>query len=422
MEGKALYGKIVCDLRKYRGWSLENLSEKLGISKGELSKMERGQRQMPKDLFYGFMQAMQIPWQDHAPELEKKFADFYNKYYYVRKNEAKAVMQDVLEHRLYHRYSLDYFWEILFEYFDSIIYGLDEQAKKNKDRHELCLKSVVFLFPMDVQAMLYDLFAYREWKEQHDGMGIEWRQKAIMLANSSSPGAVGPMIEYHELQFCVDQAKIECFMALYTRIETRLVRDRNFRRLISLDVMKSCVLTAIQEYDKSEQLLKNTSLLLGDLDYQSARRFILDNLVWNALMAGWYEQAIEYILQMMNEFPQTDPYNAVYLPFCYLMLDDSKKAVETLEMLPQIYEIDPFDQKLLQMTEDLAFERLRSFERSSERFLKAAEKYGTYGVVMLVLDLQIRYFEQVRNWQMSVEKRKQKDAFRQNRQLHVIQM
>lgn len=388
-------------IRRKTGWSLDNLAESLGISKSELSRMETGKRKMPRDLFTEALRALGIAWNFAEYEgLEDRFR-LVNQYLYEMESvKARELLNELLEQEAEFRYSSQYFWWSLVDFFNEILFRPNLCTKDEIDELEKEVMSFQTHFPEDMQILIMDLRYFRKGDKNLEYLDSPIRE----IGNATTAGT---MLLFHRYQKMVKVSSFFEVMELYDRLENRLKQDRNFKRLIEADILKSILFTRMGEFDAAEKILLQTYNLAEKIAYKEPERKIFENLMWNALRSKEYRKFLACLRKEYELYPERlSGGNVILAPYSLYMSGESEKAVQAIAWIHQNLRTDPFEERTLLMTEDLILDRPKMFVRHSESCLKEAKKNNDCEIVSLLLQIQAEFYEKKKDWENAYKKLK----------------
>lgn len=376
------------DIRRQRGFSLENLSDDLEISKSELSRMEQGKRKMPEDMFSAALKSLDIQWdQNIVVDLEKKIHKMITFLYEMDLEKASSIMNTLIEERKRHRYSDQYFWWLAIDYIDAIVFYDDENLDRGLAALEKSIFNCLDIYPSDMQILLKDLRSLR----MDQGKITEQCLNINLLKQTS---AAWTLSMYHEFQRVCKNGSLYEALELYCRIEEKLKSARNFKRILAIDILKCEILTRIGEYGPAESLLLSTLAKVEEIGYLDLKKRITESLIWNAIKAGKAESALKYMKEAAASYPdQLDNSNLLYAPLCLLAESRIDEAKLTLEWMRLNLHPNALGKKILLMSSDLINERSKMFIRNADKCIKEALREDQIESAKFVLDIQIRFYE-----------------------------
>lgn len=386
------------DIRRQAGFSLENLSDALKISKGELSRMEQGKRGMPKGLFDKALKFMNISWeQETVKDLEDRISRMVALLYEMELEQAADLLEGLKKDRKKHRYSSQYFWWLFIDYIGSVVFKAEIP-----DRPLENLESVIFnyygFYPCNIQILLKDLQSLRTEKQEEPD-----RNQQISLFNRSTVSWT--LLMYHQFYRIARNGSLYEAIELYDRIEAALKTTRNFKRLLDIDILKSVILIRIGEYEPAERILLNTLEKIEKLGYLDLKTRIMENLIWNALKSGQKEAALKYMKETAVTWTaRPDDSNIVFAPLCLLGLERNDEALQAVDWMKQNARLNKLNQKILLMSENLIKKNFRMFVRIARNCQKEALKMQENETAKFILDIQISFYEQEENWEEAYRK------------------
>lgn len=386
-------------IRRRAGWSLENMATSLGVSKSELSRMESGKRKMTKKLFQEAVLTLNIDWNFECyEELEDKFR-LVNKFLYeMEPKRACDLLNEMLENKLYFRNSRQYFWWSLVDLFNEIIFKPNICLNNEMDVLEQEVHDFWMYFPEDIKILIIDLRYFKKGANDLDSLDYPIRD----IGNAT---IAGTMLLFHRYQKMVKVSSFFDTMELYNRLENQLKQDRNFKRLIEVDILKSILFTRIGEFEAAEKILLQTYDLSNKISYKEPVRKIFENLMWNSIRSGKYLEFLLYLKKQNELYPDClSGGNVILAPYCLFMLGEFEQANQGILWMNQNLRTNKFEEKTLLMIDDLIKDRPKMFIRHSESCLKEAKKNNDYEVVNLLLEIQVRFFENKGDWKNAYKK------------------
>lgn len=393
------------NIRKKRGLSIENVSSALKIPPSEISRMERGKRPMPRQVFLEAMQFMGIGWvESDESEMEEMILTIYDLLYEMRHDEVKCLLEDTLMHCKETEFSRRYFWHMLLRFQDAVYFRINTYSKSCVQEMNEDLISNLDVFPDIVKQIVYDLDYYHRGKDAGADVCLFSLEEANLMT------VPGKLLLYHRYQKLVGNGSITEALDLYSRLEGILNQDRNFRRLIECDIVKSIVFTRIGEFQEAERVLCKARSLARKISYVRPEKRILENLIWNALRENDFQKAAGYMQEVIERFPDflTDS-NIIFLPYCLLSVGDSSGAAAAAGWIREKQVLDSLDSKILTMTEDLMKNRRKMFVRHSDLCLREAEKLHSVEIMKFILGIQAKFFESIGDWENAYKKLSERD-------------
>ena len=298
-------------MRKKLGYSLENVSRDLYISKGSLSEMENGIRPMKKELFDRFLSTYDMEFSEDfcfVAKLKEVLSEEVDAFLWLDKNKQKKVRERFQKIKEKAEKSYACFLEKLIDYFEQVVLDHENGSDLFNELFE-----VQTCFSNDERALLFMIRGIEgRWNLTLRTMEADF-ERALRLADERELSGLKALIGYYQIY--------------------ELQRKR-----ISFAAQERCI-----EVRKQFHAMHNY-----------LRALYLDNLEALALMQK-EKSTFQYGLS-----------NFVFAPYCLYRLGRKEQTIATIrELEPYIVELD--DRLLNDMV-------MAAFAQDRESFFEAATR------------------------------------------------
>lgn len=311
-------------LRRKLGYSLQNISSDLSISKGNLSEMENGIRIMKDELFISFLDRYNLEFEfskDKIRQTQDFLKKLYEAFLYLNTAEQTVLAKQWKAHKDSFRNSYAFFYYI---FINSWITVIAENETATKDL-EFLLDNIIVL-PASDQALLLFLKGMNErLLYHHSEMDDYFEQSLITINRNKSLSTLESLIFYYQIQGKIRKKQILEGYNLCLKTLNRFYPSHNLIRILYLQNMQVNCLLSLREYTKALELIT----FLEDQLYLVQRPYLVYTVVQNIILAyclkGDYQKAYQFGCSHYSEQPY-EIGNFTLLPFCSYMLNDLKQT------------------------------------------------------------------------------------------------
>lgn len=378
--------------RKFRtehNITLQEMADRLHVSKSSLSAMERAQVRMDDDLFYAGMKILSIDFArtGSSEVLRKEFDTFYHEYYLdeisdeVRCSIRKRAQDPELT------YSDCWVWQQMFVLSDNLLQLNDLPARAEVQKVTDLSLHAACLFEPKYQAVIYDFCAMLLNAIRFD-QAVELGAKAEATVNEMDR-EVWDMVLYHRVFRLTEAGIVFETLNLIHRLESEFYAGNNFRRLMNLKYLRTRLYIFEQDHviaARELEALERDTIRIG---YDELLPLIYDLQVWNLLLQKRYEEALPVIEKKEGLAQDRRLRCSVFKGLCLYESGQQELALQTVRA--QIAETKSCAEKnILVMFRALINRNFAQWEIQSGKQLRRALKTGKMALASMVLRLQIQ--------------------------------
>ena len=364
-------------MRKKLGYSLENVSRDLYISKGSLSEMENGIRPMKKELFDRFLSTYDMEFSEDfcfVAKLKEVLSEEVDAFLWLDKNKQKKVRERFQKIKEKAEKSYACFLEKLIDYFEQVVLDHENGSDLFNELFE-----VQTCFSNDERALLFMIRGIEgRWNLTLRTMEADF-ERALRLADERELSGLKALIGYYQIYEL--QRKRISFAAQERCIEVRkqFHAMHNYLRALYLDNLEALGLSYLRAYESAYSRLQT---LLKNIEYAKDEYLhfcVAQNAILVLCVMGRFSEALALMQKEKSTF-QYGLSNFVFAPYCLYRLGRKEQTIATIrELEPYIVELD--DRLLNDMV-------MAAFAQDRESFFKAATR-------LLALDQKRRLLENV---------------------------
>lgn len=313
--------------RKEFGYSLENVSKDLLISKGNLSEMENGLRPMKKEVFDRFLSHYHIHFNDDPAriiEIQEVLIELIDCFLRFDEKKEKNVREHWKEVQNKDENSYAIFLEKLISYF--IRSGLDHQKD---DSLFNALIEIGACFSNDEKALIYLVHGMEgRWHPEIGNMN-NWFEKALEIADEKEIYGLKALIGYYHV---IELMRIKCSFEVYEQcinIRKQFYIMHNYIRALYMDNLEAVCVSRLRAYDSASLRFET---LLHNMEYVNdpyLRFCVVQNMIIVLCVKGEYQKALDLMKRERAGF-QFGLSNFVFAPLCLYMLDEKRHAQKIL--------------------------------------------------------------------------------------------
>lgn len=240
IDFSSFYGCYEKMMRKKLGYSLENVSRDLYISKGSLSEMENGIRPMKKELFDRFLSTYDMEFSEDfcfVAKLKEVLIEEVDAFLWLDKNKQKKVRERFQKIKEKAEKSYACFLEKLIDYFEQVVLDHENGSDLFNELFE-----VQTCFSNDERALLFMIRGIEgRWNLTLRTMETDF-ERALRLADERELSGLKALIGYYQIYEL--QRKRISFAAQERCIEVRkqFHAMHNYLRALYLDNLEALVL------------------------------------------------------------------------------------------------------------------------------------------------------------------------------------
>lgn len=389
-------------LRKYYGFSQQDLARSIKISNSSLSKIEVGKQEMDEKTFkkvISFFEKIDDEFHfDFDPlrvdEIEEWIQKGVNAFVMMTYDAFAFEMKEILEDPKY-LCSFAYFHRQILEYLYDNFKDIDcmEEVKDLID---------IGYFEDDYHlAVLYDLYGVAVYSM--DKKVLDWQRDALNTAlghcyKVGSEGLHG-LILYHLIMNQKISGNTIFSLEHFDECEHYLQKAGAYRRLIYLELNKVNIYAELHLYPLAEkifEMLKNTQ---SQIDEKSINSKIYGSYSWCALIQRKYEEAVEKAhkaIKLGSHFPD------LYITIAYgnYKLGNIDTAKQTISRFRNQFHSDSradFINLFFSLLEKV-LENKRIPDYLIERMLKKLPNYRDVDLEMILYPFLIEYYQSNKEW------------------------
>ncbi len=385
--------------RKELGYSLENVSKDLFMSKGNLSEMENGIRMMKKDVFNRFLRQYDIQFDTELncffemKEILAQIVDCFLRFD-DRKQEKVRERFEALEGSWKNTYGC--FVGELIQYFIQVV--MDHQKSDDLFRSLVLIENCL---SNDEKALLYMVRGMEgRWNIRLGNMETFF-EKALEFVDEKELFGLEALIEYYQIGEKIrEHATIEVY-GLCESIRKAFYRQHNYIRALYLDNLEGLCIFRIHQlkdaYARFEALLSNMEYV----DDPYLRFCVVQNAILVLCVMKKYREALELMEKEKATF-SCGLSNFIFAPYCFYMLNEGENVRRTLKEIKP-YVKDESDRLVLKMVEYALEKNCDAFFESAHRLLAFDQKYRNQENIELTYQFMIHFCKEMGMVQKRIE-------------------
>ncbi len=373
--------------RKELGYSLENVSKDLFMSKGNLSEMENGIRMMKKDVFDRFLHQYDIQFDTdlnrffEMKEILAQIVDCFLRFD-DRKQEKVRERFEALEGSWKNTYGC--FVGELIQYFIQVV--MDHQKGDEMFRSLVLIENCL---SNDEKALLYMVRGMEGRWNLRLGNMERFFEKALEFVDEKELFGLEALIGYYQIGEKIrEHATIEVY-GLCESVRKTFYQQHNYIRALYLDNLEGLCVFRIHQlkdaYMRFEALLSNMEYV----DDPYLRFCVVQNAVLVLCVMKKYRQALEWMKKEKATF-SCGLSNFLFAPYCFYMMNERATAWRTLEEIKP-YVKDESDRLALKMVEYALEKNCDAFFESARRLLAFDQKYRNQENIELTYQFLIHF-------------------------------
>lgn len=387
---------LIHEYRLKRGLSVENVGLAVGVSKGEISRFERGIRRISDDLFLKVISFLNIKIElnrSYFNELKEKFLLLIDSYYQIDLSAVDSYSQQIINSE--DRYLMS---DARYLYLVAKAFILVSKAKKyqvNSELDELFYtlnqEYVSSLLTPDFRGIMLMSFAIYLKKRKQYKNALDKIEKAILSFENrefkyGEALAKNEKLRILELMGNIDQASL-----LINELRSIFITFGNFRRVIYINNLEAFLYLTVDRYDLAETAfyqIRNDTL---SIQAPILKEGTSDNLVWCKLNLKKFEEAI-VIIENELQHDQSLSTNKIFLPYCYYRIGNKDKAEQVLGLFKSL-STDLEGSKILQIQEALIKGKHKTFLNAIEKLVKRLIDESDYSMAKFFMRMELDYLE-----------------------------
>lgn len=313
--------------RKELGYSLENVSKDLFMSKGNLSEMENGIRMMKKDVFDRFLHQYDIQFDTDLNrffEMKEILAQIVDCFLRFDKKKQEKVRErfEALEGSWKNTYGC--FVGELIQYFIQVV--MDHQKSDDLFRSLVLIENCL---SNDEKALLYMIRGMEGRWNLRLGNMERFFEKALEFVDEKELFGLEALIEYYQI---MEWMRSGASFAVYehcVQVRKKFYASHNYIRALYLDNLEAVGIISLRAYSSAyarfEALLSNMEYV----DDPYLRFCVVQNEVLVLCVMREYRKALDQMRKERETF-QHGLSNFVYAPLCLYMLNEQERAKSAL--------------------------------------------------------------------------------------------
>lgn len=325
-----LLGAYIRWKREEENMSISFFSDILNISKSYLSEIEHGKKN-PTD--YTLKQILKILETEYYYNeniliyLHDNLIMIYEKITLLRLDEAKNIIDDIIEKEDYYLSSEGFLIYFLIKLINSIQYeynyeNCNELIKVLREHLVLLDREVVAIFH-DIVATFYIQEGMLENAQFHLEEGLE------QASPSSSTYA---MILYHSARLFQIDGNLIKSLDFCKKAKKEFTVKLNYRRILYTEIFEANIYSMFFYFEDAEkkylQVLEQAELN----NFNDVLLTVLDNLSWMKLRNGEYDECIrlsDYSIDHGTAYDEV----LLYAPICYLKKGDFDECLKSIKRI-----------------------------------------------------------------------------------------
>lgn len=383
----SFFGCFEKQKRKKLGYSLENISKDLSISKGNLSEMENEIRPMKKEVFKNFLMYFKIPFNEDPHwivEMKTILIDFVDAFLRFDDKKEKKVREHFASTKGNWENSYACFLGLLVRYFEETV--LDHKENDALFQELIVVRSC---FSNDEKALLHMIRGIEgRWNAKLGNTEAQF-EKALMFVDEKEFFGLKSLIGYYQIgEMIREKATIDTY-SLCETVRKAFYVQHNYIRALYLDNLEALCVFRVHQLKSAYARFQ---ALLANMEYVNDPylRFCVSQ---NAILVLCVMEEFQQALDMMKAEKETFKCglsNFVYAPYCLYRLGKTERAKNAIEEIrPYCTNIE--DKLRLKLVNYALKKDGRSFFKTAEHLLKLDLKNRSQETAEVTYQLMI-YF------------------------------
>ncbi|MEY8308930.1 helix-turn-helix transcriptional regulator [Erysipelotrichaceae bacterium 51-3] len=381
-------------LRKKHGFSLDNVSKDLKISKGNLSEMENGRRSLKETLFCQFVEQYKINFDFDLgllKEAEQLLQELMEAYTYKNVEKERQIKQKFFEQEKKYEYSfaclylplIKAFWTHNKKPAEFTVSELDAFAD---------VSEYFSVYAPDEKALFLYLKGLVAKKKRNLNHALHEYSEALDLLN----GKKWPQLEgIIKLNYAIALSESSSFFSAYLigqEASEIFSKHDNYVRALMSSNNQANYLIYLQAYSNAKEILNRVLLSQQSFPGHSFSKFAVSTMLLALVMGEEFEQAIQFA----KEYPMDDEDryvgNRSLLPYCYYRLGEPDQCLLSMTELSQeaLTRDDKAFHALLMAILEEDKERI---EAAKKKMIRVCCKQLNWAMLMIVYQLLIYYYK-----------------------------
>lgn len=375
--------------RKELGYSLDNVSKDLSISKGNLSEMENGLRIMKIEIFHRFLTRYNIEFAEdlkYLVEMREILIQIFEAFLRFNRKKQEKVREQFE--------SMDRSWEntsgfligLLIEYFIRSV--LDH--KSQEDVFELLVSSESCL-SNDEKALLYMIRGMEGRRNTTFKNKETFFEQALNYVDEKEMNDLEALIEYYQIMDEIRSGSTFEVYAKCSQVRNKFYNSHNYIRALYLDNLEAVSITYLRAYSSAYRRFETLLYNMEYVDDPYLRFCVVQNAILVLCVLKEYKKALEWMKKERNTFSYGLS-NFVFAPYCFYMLDDLEEANNTIKKIKP-YVKDQSDQLLLNIIKYAIENNENAFFEDSQRLLILDQKNKKQENIELTYRFMISFYK-----------------------------
>lgn len=373
--------------RKEFGYSLENVSKDLLISKGNLSEMENGLRPMKKEVFDRFLSQYNINFDTdlnyifNVKNILVQMVDCFLRFDDQKQEKVREHFETMKEN-----------WQNSYACFNGMLvqYFIKSVIKhQNGDMLFQSLAAIETCLSNDERAVLYMIRGMEgRWNSKLNNMTWAFK-KALGFVEEIEIFGLKALIEYYQIG---EWMRIGPSFEVYEKcvqIRKKFYSSHNYIRALYLDNLEGLCVMFLRAY---ESAYARFEALLANMNYVNdpyLRFCVAQNAILVLCVMRQYQKALDLMKKEKDTF-QFGLSNFVFAPLCLYMLNEKEKAERILDNL-KTYIVQKNDLLLCEMIRNALLEEKTKTLETAFSLLKEDHKIREHETEEIVYQFMIHF-------------------------------
>ncbi len=382
-------------LRKSCGYSLENVSHDIGISKGFLSEAENGRRILKPEAFTRFLERYGIDFSldESAANMAQSLLNDFVLAWIDRDFADEEKIKRMLAHnRPILQKSLGCLHLLLIDIFLSVHrYAQVPDVRIKRYLEEI--DDYLPFFSPDEQALIHFLKGFEAVKKKKYPAALDRYEKALNILDRKQWPELEGVIKFHLAH--VLGATVSFFQAYKTVQEARsiFVNHNNHMRMLLCDNNSASYLISMQEFEAAKECIRNMQ--------RCQKRWFHDNQTYSntttlmilvLTLEEEFGQAVQFVKD--HPFPIENGFigNLSLVPYCHYRLGQYEECLKGIEDLSKERPTAD-DCALFEILKCILKKDSEGIEKAKLKMAQICTRQMNWCMLMVLYQLMIAYYE-----------------------------
>lgn len=391
-----LLGFVEKSIRKQLDYTIENVADRIGVSKGWLSEVENGLRTMKPETFQKFIETYGIEFnysEELSTETEELLDNILHAFVSQNVSELNNLLHFYLERRDLFLNSFGVFNCYLIEGVFDNVSRFEEVEIDNYFFSKATKQAEEFLKVFDSigKALACFLQGFKV-RTKKISLAIEYFEKALQYLGLANCTELAGVIKFN-LSILVGRSISYSYgLALSKEAEEIFIANGNLSRAVKAAHNQAIYLTEMGAYDISQQILERIlshSHQIKDMELPYRTR---QHKIMNLCLSGQYRNALIYMNEIKDDINHIIS-NFPLAPYCLYQLNRSEDALRVMKELKS-YHLEQDDKHQFRLLTAIIKGNVKKVKEEEKKLVKVLNRQYNWQIMVLIYKLMVRYSEE----------------------------